>query len=903
MQLKKHASLPLRLAILSIIYAANHTTAYAQSHWNCRQIDQQWECDSAIANLSVNNLSALSNSLPLSTQASNAKDPIEVIEPTSNPLTTKSRSPNKNQQLPAAEKTTPLRKNKQSLATNAKQALEQSEKTAPVTTPAPTDEIPASLPTTPIASTAEKQPKSVPTKQSNENYKALDWYPYTASSSVTGVCKGRYISPQIGDITSSRGIPSLQTVFVSADETNSELGKSATLQGNVDIQQGSRSLNSPLAKLDQESGAFTLEQGVVYRQTGLLISGEKAEGNINKEETRLINAKYVLHEKNIRGEAGAVIRKTQDKLNIEEGTITFCPPGDESWKISASNINLDTSTGFGRAKNAKLSVFGKSVLYFPVFYFPIDDRRHSGFLYPNLKFSSGESQLSVPYYFNIATDMDDTLTATLYSKSGLLLENEFRYLDEFSNNRLSTGFLKSNKYNEHNRWVVGANHQGQYNRFNTVIDYTEVSDDDYFSDLDTTLNVDEGLNDHLNQTAKVTYNADNWQSSLLVQKYQTIDATKTKPYQRLPEFRVSGSPTEGIEELDFNYRAVFTRFDRDQTGLTGSDRTIGERLIFNPSISTEFRDTWGYIRPAAKLWHASYNLSDQPTANSSRQSVTVPVLELDSGLYFDRDFSFQNKAYTQTLEPRLYALYAPHVDQSALPDFDTSELTFTYNSLFRDNRFSGDDRFGDAKQISLGVTSRAISDQGREIISASIGHAFYFNDRKVRVNPSDSPLKDDTSDFATSLVWRPNTRVRALFDAAFDAGTLNNSEMTLDLKYEEDPNHVIGVRHRFTRGVRKQTTFSYLWPIANNWSSLGLLQYDWQSNNSLDFATGLEYQSCCWKTRLVFRNELTTSNKRDNSLALQFSFKGLGGLGKSPTKELRDKIKGYQKREYYNANN
>lgn len=899
MQLKRHASLPLRLAILSIIYAGNQTTTFAQSNWDCREVNQQWECHSP----AFSNSDTKTSTPPPTPQSS-------LVSPTaSNELNLGEdrQTPVNNQALLTANQTDkePLTNSLNTEQLNqgpSNQVLESAQESQPQASAPDTDT--ANLNNEPLVdNSSQPSEQTVPQNTPSQDFKALDWYPYTTSSASRGVCKGRYISPQIGDIESSRGIPSLQTVFVSADQTNSELGKSATLQGNVDIQQGSRSLNSPLAKLNQESGAFTLEQGVIYRQTGLLISGDRAEGNINEEETRLINAQYVLHEKNIRGEANAVIRKTQDQLDVEQGSVTFCPPGDESWKISATDINLNTTTGFGRAKNAKLALFGHNVLYFPVFYFPIDDRRHSGFLYPSIKFSSGESQISVPYYFNIASNIDDTLTATLYSKSGLLLENELRYLNENSDNRLSTGFLNKNKHNDNNRWVVGLNHVGQYDRFNTVVDYTEISDDDYFSDLDTTLNVDEGLNDHLNQTAKVTYNADKWQSSLLVQKYQTIDSTKQKPYQRLPEFRISGSPTEHIDNLNFNYRAVFTRFDRDQTGLTGNDRTIGDRLIFNPSIDTEFRSTWGYIKPAAKIWHASYNLSDQPTEHSSNQSVTVPVLELDSGLYFDREFSFQNSTYTQTLEPRLYALYAPHVDQSSLPDFDTSELTFTYNSLFRDNRFSGDDRFGDAKQISLGLTSRAISDQGREIISASIGHAFYFNDRKVRVDPSDPPLKDDTSDFATSLAWRPNSRVRALFDAAFDAGTLNNSEMTLDLKYEEDPNHVIGIRHRFTRGVRKQTTFSYLWPIANNWSSLGLLQYDWQTNSSLDFATGLEYQSCCWKTRLVFRNERTTSNERNNSLALQFSFKGLGGVGKSPTKELRDKIKGYQKREYYNANN
>ena len=739
-------------------------------------------------------------------------------------------------------------------------------------------------------------------EQTSIDYKTLDWYPYTGLEQRNGVCKGRYISPQIGSTGAQDAIPSLQEVFISADQTVTQLGKTSTLLGNVDIQQGNRSLHSPIAKLDQQSGAFSLEDGVTYRQTGLLISGSRAKGNINQQETSLFETKYVLHEQEARGEAGVIVRKTKDLIDIKQGSLTFCPPADNSWAIHAGEIRLDTKEGFGKAKKVKFTVLGTPVFYFPVFYFPLDDRRKSGFLFPRLKFSNSDSKLTMPYYFNIAPDIDDTLTTSIFRSRGILLENELRYLDNNSSNRLSTSFIKDSKFEE-DRWALGVNHSGSYGQFKTVIDYTEVSDNDYFNDLDTDLNIDSGPDDHLNQSAKVSYQTDTWQSSVLLQKYQTTNNSTIKPYQRLPEIRISASPNENLENIDFSYRSVFTRFNRDQTGLTGADRVIGDRLIINPKIQGNMTNIWSYVKPSLKLWHANYNLQDQSAGVASSQSVTVPVVEVDSGLYFDKQFSFQGKGYTQTLEPRLYALHTPFVDQSDLPDFDTSELTFTYNSLFRDNRFSGDDRFGDSKQISLGLTSRVVSSKGREILSASVGRAFYFNNRKVRIKRNDAELEDDTSDLATSVIWRPNTRFRALFDAAFDANTLQNSEMTLDLKYQTDPNHVLGLRHRFTRETRSQSTLSHLWPISKVWAGLGLVQYDWLSNQTIDLAAGLEYKSCCWKTRLVLRNELQENNKRNSSIALQFVLKGLGGIGSSPTQALQDKIKGYDNREYYNANN
>lgn len=842
------------MAILAAILGSSHTQA-ATSPWNCKQSADQWDC------------SAFNSAItPVMSPPAPALEPDTAL---------------------IIPKTKPVK----SLPQQKPQLTDQ-----PSTTTKPMNREQAAPGSEPTATTHKARPSAI-------DFKQMDWYPYTADKTTHGICKGRYISPVISanDNPENESID-LSTVFISADQSDTQLGQNSLLKGNVDIRQGNRSLNSPVVRLNQETGALSLEGGVIYRQTGLLINADNAQGNINTVETTMYDAQYVVHDKALRGDAKVITRKTKNVLDIENGSLTFCPPNSDDWKISASNINLDIDSGFGRADDAKLVIMGIPVLYLPYFYFPIDDRRHSGFLYPSLKLSDEDSKISIPYYFNIAPNIDDTLTATLNSNKSLLVENELRYLDEHSNNRLSTGFNIIDSESA-NRWVLGVNHQGEYGQFSTAIDYTTISDDSYFTDFGSNLDVDSGDNSHLNQTAKISYQADNWNSSVLLQKYQTIDSSQTKPYQRLPEIRLSGAAPESWENISFNYRAVFTHFDRDQTNLSESEKVNGDRLIINPSIDIEFNKTWGYLKPSFKLWHASYNLNDQGSNIGSHQTTTLPVFELDSGLYFDRDFKFQSKAYTQTLEPRLYALYVPYQDQSTLPDFDTSELTFNYNSLFRDNRFSGDDRFGDAKQISLGLTSRVISDEGREIVSASVGHALYFDDRKVRVDPEADPIDDNTSDFAGSLIWRPNTRVRTLLDATFDASTFNNSELTLDIKYEEDPNHVVGIRHRFTRGTRKQTTLSYLWPISNNWSSLGLLQYDWRTSTMLDTASGVEYQSCCWKTRIVLRSTKNTNDERENSIALQFVLKGLGGIGRSPTKELRDKIKGYQKREYYNANN
>ncbi|MCO5748771.1 LPS assembly protein LptD, partial [Citrobacter freundii] len=65
----------------------------------------------------------------------------------------------------------------------------------------------------------------------------------------------------------------------------------------------------------------------------------------------------------------------------------------------------------------------------------------------------------------------------------------------------------------------------------------------------------------------------------------------------------------------------------------------------------------------------------------SSQDRTLPLVKVDSGLYFDRDTSFAGTQFRQTLEPRAMYLYVPYKDQEKIPVFDTSEPSFSYDSL------------------------------------------------------------------------------------------------------------------------------------------------------------------------------------------------------------------------------
>jgi LPS-assembly protein len=115
---------------------------------------------------------------------------------------------------------------------------------------------------------------------------------------------------------------------------------------------------------------------------------------------------------------------------------------------------------------------------------------------------------------------------------------------------------------------------------------------------------------------------------------------------------------------------------------------------------------------------------------------------MDGKLIFERDASWLGERALQTLEPRLYYLYTPYVDQDDTPVFDSSELTFNFSNLFRSNRFTGRDRIGDANQLTAALTSRTLrAATGEELFRLSLGQIFYFADRRVQISGPRRPIR------------------------------------------------------------------------------------------------------------------------------------------------------------------
>ena len=202
------------------------------------------------------------------------------------------------------------------------------------------------------------------------------------------------------------------------------------VQDNVRLSRGDQFLGTDKLSYNQESGKYTAEGHVRYQDSSMRLVAEHAEGDQNADKHQIDDVEYQLTSR--RGNGGAErIELNGVKGSLLSSTYSTCAPNQRAWELRAHRIDIDTDEGMGVARNATLRIGKVPVLYVPWFMFPVDDRRRTGLLYPNIGFSGKNGfDWRQPIYLNLAPNYDATLFPRYMSKRGESLGVEFRWLYE-----------------------------------------------------------------------------------------------------------------------------------------------------------------------------------------------------------------------------------------------------------------------------------------------------------------------------------------------------------------------------------------------------------------------------------------------------------------------------------------
>jgi LPS-assembly protein len=693
------------------------------------------------------------------------------------------------------------------------------------------------------------------------------------------------------------------TIVFEVGEVEAQFGAdpTANMSGGVLLRRGDKHAGADSARYDPTNRSFTLEGDVRYRDAGTQVDSDLAEFGYDSGSVRFEGADFSLGSSNARGAAEVLHISEEGTLQLDVVSYTTCPPDSNDWLIEAKDIDIDTNEGVGIARGMKLRFQGVPILYAPYLSFPRDDTRKSGLLAPEVGSTQrGGTEITVPYYFNLAPNYDATVTPHLMSDRGVQLQTKFRYLTNSMDGRILAEYLGSdNKYNDSRSYLDLRHRKFFENGWRNRLNFSEVSDNQYFEDMGGSLSSSSIT--HLNRTLSFDYYTRHLSFFGQVQDYQTIlpicpvsdpnctidDAISPfdEPYRRVPQLLASGFWPDQWLGLQLGFDSEIVNFDRD-AGVTGW------RLNIAPEIALPISRPGWFITPSVVLDHTRYELSDTLAGQDSSPDRTLPIASLDSGFTLERTMA--NKSRIQTIEPRLLFVHVPFRDQTGLPVFDTITPDLNLIQLYRTNRYLGVDRIADTDQVSLGITSRILDvSTGRELVAATIGQTRYLSDSNVTL-PGQTFESTESSDYIAEVSFLLNENMN--FDLGHQWGTSGDGTTQSEARFQYRPsnNKILNLAYRFRRDSLEQGDLSWSWPVGKNWNVVGRYNFSFRDNEALEQFFGIEYESCCWGLRLVGRRHISTRDgTQDSSIGLQLVLKGMASVGTAADKILERGILGY----------
>ena len=667
-------------------------------------------------------------------------------------------------------------------------------------------------------------------------------------------------------------------LVLNADHVDLTQDGVSRLSGSVLISRDSREFSAQQVDYNKADNLLHVDSQSLFRDPSLIIKSQSLQYNLLTEQGVFNQASYTLIPLAARGQSERIEVAQAGWATLTDMSYTTCAPDAESWLLKAGTLRLDQDTGMGYAHDATLWFQHVPVLWLPYFQFPIDGERHTGFLPPIIGRSDNTGfDLRAPFYLNLAPNYDVTLIPRYMSERGAQLGGRVRYLLSQSQGTLYGEYTPYDDDTHTERSYLNFSHEGLINqRLGVEAQYAQVSDRNYFQDLGGS--VDLTSTSFLAQGAKLTYAAPaSYTITALVQGYQPVASSITtddNPYQRLPQINLDALTRNSYMDTKLGLQGQFTNFAR-------SSSVEGQRVLAQPYLHWEQDHSSWYSAAQTDLSYTYYNLTGTAQGQSAQQERTLPVTSLEGGLHFER---ITDAGSLQTLEPKLFYLYVPYHAQDELPVFDSGQPDFDFPELFARNRYTGEDRIGDANQLTSAVSTRLIDPQsGLVKISASLGEIYRFTAPRVNL-PGFSTPSVGSSDYIGSVEYQLTQRWSAAAIAEWTSQFDRFERTEVDLRYREPENGLYGrrldVAYRFFDGLLQQADVAFSTPIVDRWRAAARVRYSLFNDQIQESFLGLEYQTCCWAVRGTYRRYLSSTNGDYNTgVYFQIDLKGFSKLG------------------------
>lgn len=784
----------------------------------------------------------------------------------------------------------------------------------------------------------------------------LNWQP-----DPSNICEGYFLDPPTVAHQLPKNVISESVTTLHAQGTSTfTLHGESQLTKNVNISQPGRLLRANTARVrtdpkTEKISTIDLRGNVRYNEMHKELAGEHILIDLPNNKISLWDGAYRLERpsalRNLQSWGTAKTVQSQNKIiTIERASYTTCPLCQAPlWQLKAKDLSIDQNKGKAVGHNVTLEIKNVPVLYTPYISYSINKERKTGFLIPTFSYNHHDgATITQPYYLNLAPNYDATLTPIEFQLRGFAMNGEFRYLTQQGSGNFYAAIIPYDQEFSHfqqlqlttpeidpatlpyvnklessstTRWQIASDQGAMFTKnFNYTLVANWVSDDYYMQDFGQGPR-NTNANNLLNQL-NFNYDDQYWHLLARAQSYLTLHPlycnSTGNQYNRLPQLEADGDWLTGCNSPHYILNTQYINFDQRRNFVTNETVVTGQRLNVHPGLALPLQNAYAFFTPRADLDYTFYSLRDLTPETPQKISRFVPISTVDAGLFYDRQIQCLNTHFTQTLEPRAYYVYIPNREQDEIPLFDTYLPTFSYEQLFKPNRYTGLDRINSANELTLALSSRFLNtEDGSEKLMLLVAMQYYFQAQVLNMGIADTSDSYNNNSTVSPIIAAANyhftPQTWGIINYVWDPDSALTTSANAYLYFHGPDNRVFSLGYDFVRGGDEYTgdpssdlsRFDIMLAtgISEHWTVLGNFNYNVSHNHTQYGLIGLEYQGCCFAfrslaSRTIINESAEANNNYDNRFYIQLDLKGLATVSNtSPETIISTRLPGY--RDYF----
>ena len=510
---------------------------------------------------------------------------------------------------------------------------------------------------------------------------------------------------------------------------------------------------------------------------------------------------------------GVTITADKDQSVVTKGVFTTCKKNDDCppWQFSAKEIKHDKKSKIIYYTNAWLKLYDKPVFYFPKFFHPDPTvKRQSGFLMPSFNDSTSiGSSFNIPYYHVLADNKDFTIRPRFYSDQKILLQSEYRQINEKSNHIMDFSYKNEKKISDKNHFFSKTIKKLNFYNFNEselTLEVQQTSNDTY---LKTYKMKSPLINDFNTLTSSLGVSAYREDLTFDV-NFKVYEDLSKKDSNRYEFLYPSYSLTKYIENSNFslNSKGSLKNYNTNtyETVIINDLIYNSDQLITNNGFKNNYNFLVKNVNSKSKKSAKYKDQKDYKLASIIEYNTSYPLKK-------------EKNNHINILKPMMSLKFSPNSSNNMRND----ERRIDINNIFNINRIGADDSVEGGESLTYGLEYSKINKFNKEVLGAKVANVFRLNEDQNL--PRNSELGSKTSAIVGNLNYTPNNVWNMKYDFSID-NNLSDKNYEL-LSTELKVNNFI-------------TTFEYL--NENNTSSSesylsNKTKYELNDSKSLTFET------------------------------------------------------------------